>query len=548
MFVLRDSEIRGKFVVLAGEEEEVQVAGAKMEEPVCDGFGGGPIEFQKSFFHVQFSYIFRVVRLSGYYIVREGDFNVLDGEMSEKRFQCPFFYGKEVWIFCFGALYCLQRCGTIPEIRPMEKRKIRSYNREVGMRKLTLGEEQVAVRGIRPEEQLWGAYQFPRPYNLGERLVVSVDVCEDNIQSFGKPKRWFESRDGGRTWNEVDASVSIQCGLRLANGDLLYFPMVSGTILKGYQFTPQNLLTPGYDFSRRAEEGVFPIPDGICCWIDGTVIRAYNADRLPESLSRKEWIAQRVVAGKTEVTEERVAIEWPYLTRVVHEHQGVQTLKSLFPRGNPRIGPDGAIWVTAFSGEGHLNPENGLYSPYYSAELFRSTDLGHSFQLLSHMEYEADGKVYPYKSGGFSDSDIEFMPDGSIVWFLRTAWYCSTGEEVAPMYMARSTDGGKTWSKPRKFAETGILPRLCKLGCGVTLLCYARPGIFVQATENDSGTLWSDPLVVMTPADRSSLANHPVVPPTFHDWDGCCCNPEMVPLDRNSALIFYSDFYFYIYS
>ena len=27
-------------------------------------------------------------------------------------------------------------------------------------------------------------------------------------------------------------------------------------------------------------------------------------------------------------------------------------------------------------------------------------------------------------------------------------------------------------------------------------------------------------------------------------WDGCCCNPEMIPLDRNSALIFYSDFYF----
>ena len=64
------------------------------------------------------------------------------------------------------------------------------------MRKLVLGEEQVVVRGIRPEEQLWGAYQFPRPYNLGDRLVVSVDVCEDNIQSFGKPKRWFESRDG----------------------------------------------------------------------------------------------------------------------------------------------------------------------------------------------------------------------------------------------------------------------------------------------------------------------------------------------------------------
>lgn len=86
MFVLRDSEIRGKFVVLAGEEEEVEVAGAEMEETVCDGSGGGPIEFQKSFFHVLFSYFFREVCLSGYYIVREGDFNIFFGEMSEKRF------------------------------------------------------------------------------------------------------------------------------------------------------------------------------------------------------------------------------------------------------------------------------------------------------------------------------------------------------------------------------------------------------------------------------------------------------------------------------
>ena len=34
-----------------------------------------------------------------------------------------------------------------------------------------------------------------------------------------------------------------------------------------------------------------------------------------------------------------------------------------------------------------------------------------------------------------------------------------------------------------------------------------------------------------------------LTPPSFHDGDGCC-NPEMFPHDRNSALIFYRDFYF----
>ena len=164
--------------------------------------------------------------------------------------------------------------------------------------------------------------------------------------------------------------------------------------------------------------------------------------------------------------------------------------------------------------------------------------------MHAHMEYPADGRKYPYKSGGFSDSDFEFMPDGSMVWFLRSAWYGSTGCEWAPMYMTRSTDGGVSWSMPEKFAPTGILPRLCKLECGTTLICYARPGIFVQATTDDSGLNWCDPVTVMTPDDRSHLANIPIDNPTFHQWDGACNNPELLALDERSAMLFYSDFYY----
>lgn len=69
-------------------------------------------------------------------------------------------------------------------------------------------------------------------------------------------------------------------------------------------------------------------------------------------------------------------------------------------------------------------------------------------------------------------------------------------------------------------------------------------GTFVQASLNDSGTDWSEPLVVMTPDDRSGLANHPIGKPTFHEWVGSCNNPEMVPIDGKCALIFYSDFYY----
>ena len=85
--------------------------------------------------------------------------------------------------------------------------------------KLTLGEERVIVQGMRPEENPWGAYQFPCPYDLGDRLVVGVHVDADDIRCFGTDNRWFESRDKGATWREVGPETAAQSGVRLNNGD-----------------------------------------------------------------------------------------------------------------------------------------------------------------------------------------------------------------------------------------------------------------------------------------------------------------------------------------
>ena len=411
--------------------------------------------------------------------------------------------------------------------------------------KLTVSDERVIVRGIRPEEGLWGPYQFPHPYRLKDRIAVAVHVTEDDIKSFGNPNRWFESFDNGETWQETDPSIAAECGLCLPNGDRIYFPQENGISVADHVFHGWNERTPGSDPKERAEEGHLPIPDGMTAWMDGTRIWAYDADRLPLGLANKSWKMMRIPAGKTEVLEENVPIDWPKLTRVVFQGPGYDfIMKPIFPRGDPKIGPDGAIWMTAYSGEGHIDPSNGQYTPYYSAELFRSTDNGHSFYQHAHMEYPADGKAYPYQSGGFSDSDIAFMDDGSMLWFMRSCWFASTGYEWAPMYVSRSEDGGRTWSKPEVFSWTGILPRVVRLADGISLICYARPGMFIRASEDPSGKEWGPEIELMTPGDRSDLANVKADPVKFHDWDGACNNPELLVIDAHSALIFYVDFYY----
>lgn len=409
--------------------------------------------------------------------------------------------------------------------------------------RIVLGKEHVVVRGIRPEEKMWGPYQFPIPYHLEDRLVVSVHVHDDGIEHWGKVNRWFESKDYGVTWRECDPTVDAECGLKLPSGDRIYFPPESAIDLSDYYIPGLEYLTPQYDYSQKAKEGTLPMQDGLSWW-GPTLVRGYLSERLPPSLDRKEWTVKRIPAGTNAVITEKAQIDWPYLTRVVHTNGNRHAMKAIFPRGTPKLGPDGAVWISCFSGEGHVNPENGQYSPYYSAELFRSDDEGKTFKRRGHMEYEADGRRYPYASGGFSDSDFAFMDDGTIIWFFRSNWYITTGYEWAPMYWARSADGGYTWSKPEIFSRVGTLPRVVRLENGCALICYARPGVFLRGCSDGVGYEWSDEITVMTPDDRSRLANIVKTPPTFHDWDGACNNPELLPIAENKALLFYSDFYY----
>ena len=412
--------------------------------------------------------------------------------------------------------------------------------------KLKMDKECIIVQGIKPEEELWGAYQFPTPYRTDDGIVVSVHVSDDSIKHFRQDtKRWFKSRDNGETWNEVSGEIFAECGLLLPNGDKLFFPQVGSIDVSSYTMMSVGFRTPATNENEKAPEGTLPLPAGYCFDIGRNLISGYDADCLPPSLSKKVWKAFRIPSGQTEAIEEEVALEWPHLTRVVYKNDEDVIMRPIFPHGRARIGPDGAIWISTYTGDGHIDPQTGRYSPYYAAAILRSEDNGRSFKLHSHMSYPADGsEEYPYLSGGFSDNDFEFMADGSIVWFMRSAWFGRTGFEWAPMYMSRSVDGGKTWSNPKKFSFTGMFPSICTLKGGETLICYARPGVFVTACNDGTGETWCDPLEVMTPGDRSSLANVKPERISFHDWDGACNNPQLLALDDGSALLFYSDFYY----
>jgi len=57
------------------------------------------------------------------------------------------------------------------------------------------------------------------------------------------------------------------------------------------------------------------------------------------------------------------------------------------------------------------------------------------------------------------------------------------------MYIARSKDMGKTWSRPKKITDCGVFPQSPGLKNGIIVLSYGRPGVYLRFSIDD-GKAW----------------------------------------------------------
>ena len=129
---------------------------------------------------------------------------------------------------------------------------------------------------------------------------------------------------------------------------------------------------------------------------------------------------------------------------------------------------------------------------------------------------------------GFCEPTIALLPDGDLSCIARAGTYVAetgpsdsyhdlanaivkddgkyytTGPEPCkPLYIARSTDGGQTWSPPEPMAEArGACPRLLLLSNGVLALSYgrlARPSQGDAITFSaDGGRTWTKPVTLFS--------------------------------------------------
>ena len=347
------------------------------------------------------------------------------------------------------------------------------------------------------DERRWGRYQFPSLDRLLDgRIALSFHVNEDSARAYGRrpaqPDRGV-SADGGRSWMLMHA-VERTAGLLLPDGDRI----IAGRA----DVTPP--ATPVAELR---------LPEPV-----GTIVGTYG--RLPYTFYRHDDLSDavrgvplaRLPAGSASWTTERAQLLDPGFQRY-----SVQDVFPVVWWGDLNLATDGSILAVVYprSLEGDV-------------ACHRSTDSGRSWRLQGRIAYQPNSQADPQaraRTQGFTEPGSVLLADGSLLVMLRT----TDGLGVGPLYSSRSTDLGKTWSTPVVVNASGVMPRLLRLGNGVLVLSYGRPGAEVRFSLDGRGENWTDPfrLVPLTSSDVQADS---------------CGYTSLLPLSADSFLIAYSWF------
>ena len=135
-----------------------------------------------------------------------------------------------------------------------------------------------------------------------------------------------------------------------------------------------------------------------------------------------------------------------------------------------------------------------------------SEDQGLTFDYVSTVAYEQEPAP---ERGGYAESALSWTSAGDILCMMRIgscpSHECNWPEPGqirlgrctgTPMHQARSSDYGRTWSKPESVGVCSVDPDLVLMSSGVLACSYGRPGNFIMFDPTGTGEGWQEPILV----------------------------------------------------
>ncbi|MAE60927.1 MAG: hypothetical protein CMJ49_06160 [Planctomycetaceae bacterium] len=358
-----------------------------------------------------------------------------------------------------------------------------------------------------PDLRQWGPWQFPTLQHLPNgQIQLAFHVGDDAASAYGLPPHAALSDDQGQTWNPIQPDAPKTTtpfgppGLprihTLPNGDLL-----REVVLR----------------SQKIQDVQHLLPDPIGAWTGGygESVTLYHDHQVPPQLAGFRFA--RLLQDADQWIEEAAAVHVPGAVRSATD--GVFTFPWMH---RTTLAPDSSLWAVSHT----LRIVDDKIPQYLDIRFVRSTDCGHTFHFLSDIPYQPDKQADPlwHKREGFTEPDITFLPDGSILCLIRS----SDGSGIAPLYSSRSTDLGQTWSTPEVFDTLGVWPEIITLESGITLATYGRPGLYLRAAADPAAQHWSPKQTIVPPGKIEK---------------NTCSYSALLPIDSCTALIAYSHFH-----
>ena len=373
---------------------------------------------------------------------------------------------------------------------------------------IEIGEPSIVAQG---ENTGWGNYQFPDVhYTKSGSIYVTWAMRPDDVNFYGG-KGYGEaiSDDLGKTWRVPKEKCTVIPDTRLKNGKAF----------KGFK--------KEFAFKSDYISSHTPIAE----FKD---VKYHFAEDIKEFGDKVFGVEVDTDTGEESLFE--VKINWNNLALIEYpDNRILPTAYMMAACGEYAkvLRINDALYFATYHRSFDINAPTRVsavnkYTLASSVFVFRSEDEARTWDCIAQLTVSDD--EYREESGfeGFDEPLMELMEDGSVVMLMRSGAPRNPFDpDRFPCYITRSTDACQSWSKPEKFDAVGVLPQIVRLGCGVTLASYGRPGLFLRATDDPSGREW---------------AEHQEIELVPHAHDRSCYYTRLLPIDDYSALLVYSDF------
>jgi len=373
------------------------------------------------------------------------------------------------------------------------------YKRE-GKTILTVKLDEPVVIDVAKKPEKRGYFQFPGINKTNDGVLVATwHMAEDAVTSYGQigGSKSVVSYDDGKTWCEIYNTIPSVGGIELPNGDKI------------------KVHTP-----KAIDRKELNLPDSLAAVKEnyGRTFVYYKMTELPQEL-------QGVYLSRLKKGENT----WKIEKAILNDQSAVRYIDSgWFPVvwwGDLQIAPDGSILAGIYPGL-YLD-ENNKVSPS-GVIFYRSADNGKSWNYQGKIPYQPDLETDPNGTKrialGYTEPASILLKNGVYLCVMRT----TDGLGNSPMYVSQSTDMGVSWTKPKTFTKSGVLPKLLQLENGSIVLASGRPGIQLRFAIDEKGETWTDPIEMLP----------------FENIEGevSCGYPDIVQAGPNSFQLIYSDF------